>query len=583
MRTVLDQHALNALHPFSFVADRSGSVIAVGRSLSKISPVVRSTVRFADVFLIEQPTLGITGQNPSDLLGELIVLSPRAGCGPKLRGQVALLDETEGIFLFALTPILTDASQVSAVGLEFADFPVGDPVFDFLLFIQAQRIGRTRLEVANRKLQWEHTVSKLLHDLTLRTYDVDDAEHAYAVVVSAVCEALKWNIGHVFVSSAGNQPVLRSTATWYLSDPLRYARFRELTDAIQFARGEGLPGRAWERESVVWVDDIRQDLRFPRRAGLPEGAAPIAGVAVPVIAEGELVAVLEFFTERPPHDKENLARFFDLLGLQLAGVISRQRIVKREREQLAALVSASKMAALGEIAAGVAHEINNPVSSISLTSQLMSTLAKTGALDAPAVETNTARIKACVQRITTIVSELRDFSRDSSHDPFTSVSLKKIVDETLDLCGARFGSKGVKLEVGTFPAEWQIECRPSQISQVLLNLLNNAYDAVVSRDTRWVRLEGREVADAFEIAVTDSGPGIEEDVVEKIMVPFFTTKPPGMGTGLGLSISSNIVTDHGGELHLDRNACNTRFAVVLPKSSHKHESNEAEEDRELAP
>jgi C4-dicarboxylate-specific signal transduction histidine kinase len=283
------------------------------------------------------------------------------------------------------------------------------------------------------------------------------------------------------------------------------------------------------------------------------------------VVEGEIVAVLEFFTERPPLNQENLARFFELLGLQLANVIARQRIARREKEQLAALVSASKMAALGEIAAGVAHEINNPVSSISLTSHLMSTLSKTGALDAEAVQTNTSRIKACVQRIATIVSELRDFSRDSSSDPFASVPVGKIVEETLDLCSARFASKGIKLELGRLPPEWEIYCRASQISQVLLNLLNNAYDAVVGLDTRWVRLDGREVDDAIEISITDSGTGIDEDVVEKMMIPFFTTKPPGMGTGLGLSISSNIVTDHGGELRLDPGSANTRFTVRLPK------------------
>jgi C4-dicarboxylate-specific signal transduction histidine kinase len=277
------------------------------------------------------------------------------------------------------------------------------------------------------------------------------------------------------------------------------------------------------------------------------------------------VAVLEFFTERPPINQENMARFFELLGFQLANVISRQRVARREKEQLAALVTASKMAALGEIAAGVAHEINNPVSSISLTSHLMSTLSKTGGLDPEAIQAHTSRIKAGVQRIATIVSELKDFSRDSAHDPFVSVPVAKIVHETLDLCSARFAIKGIKLDLGDFPSEWLIECRASQISQVLLNLLNNAYDAVSGLDTRWVRLEGREVDDTIEISITDSGTGIEQEIVKKIMAPFFTTKPPGVGTGLGLSISSNIVTDHGGELRLDLSCENTRFVVVLPK------------------
>lgn len=571
MNPVFDQRTLDALHPFSFVTDGAGAVTVIGCSLPKVNSHVRCNAHFSDVFRLEQPRLGIIGDAPCDLVGELVVLSPQNGSGLKLRGQVVSLDAEGRGFLFALTPVLTDISQVGLVGLEFADFPVADPVFDFLLFIQAQKIARKKVEVANEKLAWEYRVSKLLHEITLKTYGLEDAERAYSVVINAVCEALLWEVGHVFVSTGGKHAVLRSAATWYLSDLPRYSAFRECTESMQFGRGEGLPGRAWERESVVWVTNVKREFMFSRKDVLPDSPG-IIGVAVPVLVEGETVAVLEFFTERPPLNEENLARFFELLGLQLASVISRQRVVRREKEQLAALVSASKMAALGEIAAGVAHEINNPVSSISLTSHLMSVLSKTGGLDAEAVQTNTSRIKACVQRISTIVSELKDFSRDSSADPFTSVRVSKIVEETLDLCSARLASKGIRFELGNFSPEWYIDCRASQISQVLLNLLNNAYDAVVGLDTRWIRLEGREVDDAIEISITDSGPGVDEEVAEKMMVPFFTTKPPGMGTGLGLSISSNIVTDHGGQLRLDRTSNNTRFTVLLPKRRTHHNS-----------
>jgi C4-dicarboxylate-specific signal transduction histidine kinase len=115
------------------------------------------------------------------------------------------------------------------------------------------------------------------------------------------------------------------------------------------------------------------------------------------------------------------------------------------------------------------------------------------------------------------------------------------------------------------PSEWTAPCRPSQISQVILNLLNNAYDAVVGRNEAWIKIDVRSSDDAFEIAVTDSGEGIAPSVADRIMTPFFTTKPMGKGTGLGLSISSNIMIDHGGTLKLDRSCPRTRFVVTLPK------------------
>jgi two-component system C4-dicarboxylate transport sensor histidine kinase DctB len=100
---------------------------------------------------------------------------------------------------------------------------------------------------------------------------------------------------------------------------------------------------------------------------------------------------------------------------------------------------------------------------------------------------------------------------------------------------------------------------------VILNLLNNALDAVMGGKERLVRLECTDRGGFYEIAVSDSGVGIAEEIRDKIMRPFFTTKPPGRGTGLGLSISSNIAADHGGCLGLDTKAPLTRFVLALPK------------------
>ena len=100
---------------------------------------------------------------------------------------------------------------------------------------------------------------------------------------------------------------------------------------------------------------------------------------------------------------------------------------------------------------------------------------------------------------------------------------------------------------------------------MLLNLLNNSYDAVVDQPERWIKVDVLDKNELLEIAVTDSGPGIPAPIAEKIMSPFFTTKPPGKGTGLGLSISSNIMTDHGGSLTVDGSSPHTRFVISLLK------------------
>jgi signal transduction histidine kinase len=109
-----------------------------------------------------------------------------------------------------------------------------------------------------------------------------------------------------------------------------------------------------------------------------------------------------------------------------------------------------------------------------------------------------------------------------------------------------------------------IECRPSQIEQVIINLLNNAFDAVSPLSDKWVRLDFTNFHDKIQIAVTDSGEKISPEIVEKLMLPFFTTKEIGKGTGLGLSISKGIVEDHQGKMYFDSFSSHTRFVVELP-------------------
>ncbi|MBY0315470.1 MAG: GHKL domain-containing protein [Bdellovibrionales bacterium] len=111
----------------------------------------------------------------------------------------------------------------------------------------------------------------------------------------------------------------------------------------------------------------------------------------------------------------------------------------------------------------------------------------------------------------------------------------------------------------------KIQCRSVEISQVFLNLLDNAFDAIHQLEEKWVRVELRDLDESIEMSFTDSGWGIPECLKDKIMQPFFTTKEVGKGTGLGLSIAHGIIEAHQGQLFLDSTSTHTRFAVRLPK------------------
>jgi signal transduction histidine kinase len=246
-----------------------------------------------------------------------------------------------------------------------------------------------------------------------------------------------------------------------------------------------------------------------------------------------------------------------------------ERTVEERTKELveaqASLVHSGRMSALGEMSAGIAHEINNPLAMIAGKARKLRKLIGAPEFNATEAAESLDVIDKTVFRITKVVKGLKGLTRDGEADPFELCSLRSIVDDTLGFCTSRFNSNGVELRTPEIPDEWKVSVRATQIGQVILNLLNNALDAVSGDlDPRWVELGVNKEDRHFVITVTDSGPGIPAHVREKIMIPFFTTKEAGKGTGLGLSISRKIMESHGGTLTLDPNPKPTKFIVHLP-------------------
>jgi signal transduction histidine kinase len=244
----------------------------------------------------------------------------------------------------------------------------------------------------------------------------------------------------------------------------------------------------------------------------------------------------------------------------------RERVENEEKIERgrAQLIQSAKMAALGEMAAGIAHEINNPLTVIVVKAhQLERKLAQIGADNE--INLSLQKISATAERIAQIIKGLKTFSRSAEEDPFQAESLERMVRETISLCAERFKNQKIQLIVDPVPPV-KIRCRPTQISQVFLNLLSNAFDAVERLPERWVKIQFvSEVQRGFiRIEFADSGPGIPGDIAKRIVQPFFTTKGVGKGTGLGLSISNGIVEDHLGTLTLDEGSVHTKFVVSLP-------------------
>jgi len=303
-------------------------------------------------------------------------------------------------------------------------------------------------------------------------------------------------------------------------------------------------------------------------AGLVKSLTAIASVATAVWLAKLAPQIHQVFVSSQLSEQRREA-------LELANQVLKQRtdelgsmnLALAEQQKL--LAHSAKMSALGEMAGGIAHEINSPLGIITIRANQLERLQARGALSEDILAREAALIASTAKRIGAIIQGLRAFAREGANDPVETKLVVEIVEDALVLCQTRFKSNDVQLEIEAIEEGLTLECRSVQITQVVLNLLANAYDAVLPLVERWVRLIVRRQDEWVHITVVDSGAGISLEIQPKIMQPFFTTKALGHGTGLGLSISKGLVEAHGGTLTLETDAPNTTFVARLPFRARK--------------
>ncbi len=264
---------------------------------------------------------------------------------------------------------------------------------------------------------------------------------------------------------------------------------------------------------------------------------------------------------------EMLKKNFELFDLILMERKKSEEAHLEIMKQKENAIHSARLAELGTMAGSIAHEINNPLAVILAKTNMILYYLKMDPLPKEKVSLTLTKINETVGRITKIVRGLRMFSRNSENDPFLEHNLDEIIDDTLTWCKPRIDQLGIELSCELRTSHARVNCHDSQLSQVILNLCNNAIDAIEHHEEKWVKIQ-TSVKDGFiELSITDSGHGIPPEVAEKMMAPFFTTKEHGKGTGLGLSISYGIIQSHSGHLLLDQTCQNTRFIIRLPVSS----------------
>lgn len=246
---------------------------------------------------------------------------------------------------------------------------------------------------------------------------------------------------------------------------------------------------------------------------------------------------------------------------------------KLEHERLKS-IQASKLATLGELAASLAHEINNPLSIAEsyawVLPDAVKSLVETG--DTSVVNESVAAIQDAIARAGKIVQGLRRLAR--ARDDVSDFRVADAVSQAVTLCAARLRSHGVELRQ-SIATEACIHGTALQLEQVFINLFNNAFDAVTlvggsdpteRKHGGWICVTAQSIDEGrrVEVVVEDSGPGVGPEHVDRLFEPFFTTKPVGVGTGLGLGISRGIVEEMGGTLEHQPGPAGARFIIRVP-------------------
>ncbi len=250
-----------------------------------------------------------------------------------------------------------------------------------------------------------------------------------------------------------------------------------------------------------------------------------------------------------------LIAFFIIRALNIFDVETRTKVEKQARE----LVQTERLASLGKLAAGIAHEINNPLTNASLGIQIARQKLETAA---PAVRDQLASVEKSIDRAAAIAQELLLFSRERELE-FGPVSINEVIQAALGQLNHRLGSIRIEQALTMVPP---VRGDRGKLEQVLINILSNAQEAMPEGGRIFVATSLQD--DEVEVAVSDTGVGIEPDVLSKVFDPFFTTKEVGSGTGLGLYISYGIVQQHHGTIKISSvPGKGTTVTVKLPKAS----------------
>ena len=511
--------------------------------------------------------------------------------------SIPMLREGAAIGVLSLTrsEVRPFTARQIELGTTFAD-QAAIAIENVRLFDEVQK----RTEELAESLQQQTATADVLKVISRSTFDLQAVLDTLVESAARLCEADMASINRE--KDANFQPI----ATYGYSP-----EFQAYMDNHPIPAGEGsIVGRAVMQGGIIHIPDVLADPNYKMTEAATVGGSHTV-LGVPLLREGTPIGVivLQRKAVRPFTDKqiELVETFADQAVIAIENVRLFNSVETRTRELAASLenlqtaqdrlVQTEKLASLGQLTAGIAHEIKNPLNFVNnfsgISAELIDELRETlGGISidketrteiAELTDTLRGNLEKVVQhgkRADSIVKNMLLHSRAGSGD-HRVVEINAVVEESLNLAyhGARAEKQGfnITLERSFDPAAGEVDVFPQEITRVLLNLISNGFYAATKRKGQpgadghepTLAAATRNLGDRVEISIRDNGTGIPPDVKDKMFNPFFTTKPAGEGTGLGLSISHDIIVkQHAGSIEVDTQAGEfTEFRIILPRTA----------------
>ncbi len=433
-------------------------------------------------------------------------------------------------------------------------------------------------------IKQEHDFIRLLHVAATASNEAKNIEEASNICLKLICDHTGWPIGHLYVIEEGQTDKLISTKTWYLKDADRFKKFKEVTETTDFTGGTGLPGRVLLSSKPVWIMDATKDQNFPR-AKLAIDIGVRAGFAFPILSGKEVVAVMEFFSDKVVKQDKRLLEIMAQVGTKLGRVVERKRAsdaiqeaneeletkvnirtkevkfvnkileeeieVRKEaetlvRKQLQELEEINKE--LESFTYTASHDMQEPLRTISSYCQLLRSDVGGNISDQAVEDINF--ITDASGRMRKLIQDLLMLSRSGRVAlQMEAVDLNECMHNVVHDLEAQIIETGGSVKWNDLPT---VQGDFIHLSRVFQNLVDNSLK-FHGESTPIVQITAQKISDAWEIVLVDNGIGMEKKFLEKIFTPFEKLHSSSVyaGSGVGLSICRKILHRHGSEIKVE--------------------------------